>query len=448
MIQTSVYGAMPQADPRAITIFFGLGIPKYMQDERFASASPLAPLQPFADKLTMFTNVEMTESGDLAHPHGGTTVFVGAPPPNSKGGRAGGPSIDQFMKNRLYKNGVGTPLDTIHVGSFFRRSHGLYQKTRVWTESGAPAMSPLENPSHTFDAIFGKLIQAQKDADKPKTQDPEKARRQALRLSILDSVLQEYKHYTSEASNLSKASRARIREHFDKIRAYEIAARQEAAADGKPTATPAMCSVPGKQNPPGLPYGLAGQTARNAPKVKADDFSRAFRMNVDLFVLGMICDQFRFGNIMFESSGGHTRFDGTYRFKNHSYKFRDDISAHENWHQNRKHDMRWHAHYFQSNIAYALQRLNQADTKIENGKTLLDAAMVMVGTEVGENHNMHGVFHALSGCDGRLKQGGFYNKQVHAVDIYNTVTSAYGITEPIGTQNRTYRKGNLNDLKK
>ena len=414
MRSQSVWGAEPEPPARCITLFFGLGVPKAMQQEGFSG--PLEPLQPHASKLKMFRNVNMTEAGGTGHPRGGTCVFVGEG--SSSGEYSAGASIDQVMKGALYPDGVPTPIGTLAVGQFFRRAHGLYQRIRCWNEDGSRTVEPIEAPSVLFDEIFGSFQQEE-------TTDPEQEKHQRLRRSILDTVLDQYEHFTGAGSPLGAASKSKLVDHLDRIRELE----KKIFADD----VLAGCNVPGEPTDPDLPYGFSGATEYDAVQVSADEFQAAFRLNCDLYAMALRCDLVRFGNIMFESSGGHTAFTGTYQAPSHTYEFRSEASDHNNWHESRQEDMRWHAHFFQSNVAYALSVLDDPEYLEENGNTVLDNALVVVGTETGTNHNMDGVFHAVAGGNGRFDLGGFHDDEVHAVDIYNTCIHAYGVEGTMGS---------------
>ncbi|MDQ3036469.1 MAG: DUF1552 domain-containing protein [Myxococcota bacterium] len=403
---------------RCITAFFGLGVPKAMQMEGFSG--PLAPLSPYADRLAMFRNVDMSEAGGQGHPKGGTCVFVGAEGPS--GERAGGPSIDQVVKRALYPDGAPTPIGTLAVGSFFRRSHGLYQRIRCWGEDGGRVVEPIESPALLFDGLFGSVPDPGGE-----TATPEEARRRRLRRSVLDTVMGEYAHHTSDASGLGEGTRRRIRDHLERLRELERRVFAE------PTAPTSTCTVPPRPVEPALRYGFAGATEYDAVRVPAADFQRAFRQLVDLYAMALRCDLVRFGNVMFESSGGHTAFEGTYDAGTHRYDFRSEASDHNNWHEGRTEHIRWHAHFFQSQMAYLLSALDDDAYREENGGTILDNSLLVMGTETGTNHDMNGVFHAVAGGRGRLRLGGFRDESVHAVDIYNTCLRAVGVDRVMGS---------------
>ena len=408
----SVWGAPEDPPDRCITLFFGLGMPKAMQQEGFAG--PLAPLEPFADKMRMFRNVDMSEAKGSGHPAGGTCVFVGEGSSNKE--RSTGPSIDQYMKAQLYPQGPPTALGTLAVGSFFRRSHGLYQRIRCWNPDGSRAVEPIEAPSDVFDSLFGSLPGSGNSGS-----TPEDARRERIARSVLDTVVGEYRHYTGERAGLSGASKAKLKDHLDRIRELERRLFDEDILAG--------CTTPAAPQQPNLPYGTAGATEYKAVRVRAQDFQAAYRLNAELYALALRCDLVRFGNIMFEASGGHTAFEGSYDWGGDSYNFRSEASNHNNWHESRQNDMWWHAHFFQSNIAYTLGLLDDQDNLESNGKSVLDNALIILGTETGTNHDMDGVFHAVAGGNGRFNLGGFHDERINAVDIYRSCLSAYGVSD-------------------
>lgn len=419
MMRSSAWGELPEPPIRCVTLFFGLGIPKAMQAEGFDG--PLGPLAPHASKLAMFRNVDMSEANGSGHDKGGSCVFVGQ---EGSRERSGGPSIDQVVKREAYPSGVPTPIGTLAVGSFFRRSHGLYQRIRCWGEDGGRVVEPFESPALLFDELFG-TMPTDEAGD-----DPEAARRTRLRRSVLDTVMGEYAHLGSDASNLGAATRRRIRDHLDRIRELERRVFAE------PPAESAACAIPSAPTAPDLPYGFAGATEYDAVRVPAEDFQRAFRLLVDLYAMALRCDLVRFGNIMFESSGGHTAFSGIHHAPGFDYEFRSEASAHNNWHESRQDHMRWHAHWFQTQMAYALSVLDDPEYVEANGNTLLDNMLLVLGTETGTNHDMDGVFHAVAGGNGRFTLGGFRDERVHAVDIYNTCVRAYGIDRVVGDAER------------
>lgn len=436
MLGRRALGAPPPPPVRCLTLFHGLGVPKAMQGEGFDG--PLGPLAPFAERLAIFRNVDMSEAGGAGHARGGTCVFVGAPGRSDE--RSGGPSIDQVLRAACYPEGVPTPLGTLAAGTFFRRAHGLYQRIRCWGEAGERVVEPFESPVALFRSLFGMLPEELgggaigSDGD-----SPEAARRRRLDRSVLDVVLDEYRHYGSEASNLDLATRRRIRDHLDHLRSLERRVFEGGTVGADAPWTPgARCRLPSSPpDEPPLPYGRSGPADYEAVRVDAGDFAAAFRLLAELVGLALRCDLVRFASLMCESAGGHTALAGVHEPAGAApYVFRGETAAHTNFHEGRLDHMRGTARFFQSQLAAALAVLDDPEGLEPNGGTLLDNTLVVMGTEVGTNHDMNGVFHAVAGGAGRLRLGDgcFWDRRVQAVDLYNTLVRAYGVERRIGSR--------------
>lgn len=68
--------------------------------------------------------------------------------------------------------------------------------------------------------------------------------------------------------------------------------------------------------------------------------------------------------------------------------------------------------------------------------------MITVSTESGDGrHNntkreLSGVFHAITGANGRLKTGKILDIDAQGIDVYNTMACTTGTTAKLGPQNR------------
>ncbi len=62
-----------------------------------------------------------------------------------------------------------------------------------------------------------------------------------------------------------------------------------------------------------------------------------------------------------------------------------------------------------------------------NGKTLLENVAVMIGSEVGTNHDVSRVFHGFAGGGGRLALGKHVTTTTKAIELYNALGHAYGV---------------------
>ena len=71
--------------------------------------------------------------------------------------------------------------------------------------------------------------------------------------------------------------------------------------------------------------------------------------------------------------------------------------------------------------------------------------LITVSTESGDGrHNdvkreLSGVFHAVTGANGRLKTGDILNVNAEGIDIYNTILQAMDVKERLGPKDRKTR---------
>jgi hypothetical protein len=52
---------------------------------------------------------------------------------------------------------------------------------------------------------------------------------------------------------------------------------------------------------------------------------------------------------------------------------------------------------------------------------------VLVGSEVGTNHDVTRMFHGIAGGNGRFKMGLNSNDRIKAIELYNSLGKAYGM---------------------
>ncbi|MFK7818015.1 MAG: DUF1552 domain-containing protein [Planctomycetaceae bacterium] len=421
---------------RAFNVFFGLGIPAPLQTEGFDGV--LEPLKPLSDKLLIMRNVDQVrcdESGINAHFDGATGAFTAEPPDGEA--KSGGPSIDQVVKKHFHPNGLPAGMvPTLVGGTFFRRSRvGRY--VHSYNHNGTVAASMQERPRDLFDRVFGTIdVGENKDA-----------RRARLKRSVLDSVVGQYKFYTGPNSPLGSASRARVKDHLDRIREFEQRAYSQKPRDPNgPTLPPRSKLAHGGEADPG------GQGI----DITVDQLTEEWRLMADLYALAIQLDRARFGAITFLAAGERLRVTGDYNYDDKLvYKFNDpkELNAsgdkgcsHEWWHKfHEKKDnkqLRAHAHLKMREVAYFLSRLDSAECKEANGKSILENSMITISTESGDGrHNnvkreLSGVFHAITGCNGRFKTGEIMDIGKEGIDVYNTMLDGLGVKERLGPAKR------------
>src|SRR5690606_23833883 len=285
------------------------------------------------------------------------------------------------------------------------------------------AAAMQETPRDLFDRVFGFVNLPD---------DPEEARRFRLRRSVLDSVIDQYKRYTGKHSPLGAASRARIADHLDRIRelerrAFALAGKSEGAPDAPP--------------PSRLAHGGEADPGGEGIDITLEELTTEWRLLADLYALAIQLDRVRFGSITFLAAGERIRLTGTYEHDGRKiFEFDDgkqlDRSgalgcSHEWWHQfdpkKRNEALRAHAHMKMREVAYFLKQLDGPDAVEANGRTILENALFTISTESGDGrHNdvkreLSGVFHAITGANGRFKTGQIIDVRHEAIDVYNTI---------------------------
>lgn len=397
---------------RLVTLFFGLGLdPSWQRD----FAGPLGPLQPFASKMALCSTRMRQGNVGGAHCNNSTVVFVGEQ--QSSVNVAGGPSIDQLVRAR-----VDASAPTLASGLWWRRGACDAQALRVYNPDGSPR-PPVKRPSEVFDRVFGSYMP-------PVPGGNNDAARRALRIrrSILDSVLSQYESLRGDRSYLGADSKRKIDQHLASIREREM---QLAPADDIIDNPGVMCDIGTRPDDPDIAdydrftYG----TGDGAPQIAWQDVEQVFSLHADLYALALQCDLVRYGNLMFESAGGHMNLSGTYSAMGDSTDFPGTSQHDAYFHGNQLTEARLYQHFAMRNLAYFLAKLDDTDMLEANGKTVLDNMTLVIGTEYGWNHSQTDVFHAIVGGDGKFASGNFTERTVNCVDVYNEIIRAHGVED-------------------
>jgi len=431
MLSTAVAAGKAEAPVRAFNVFFGLGIPAPLQKEGFDGV--LEPLKPLSDKLLIMRNVDQVrcdESGINAHFDGASGAFTAAPPNGEA--KAGGASIDQVIRKSHYPKGMPAGMvPTLIGGTFFRRSR-VSRYVHSYNDDGTVAATIQEKPRDLFDRVFGR-IEGSGDA-----------RQQRLNRSVLDSVVDQYKFYTGANSPLGSASRARVADHLDRIREFEQRAYEMEPHDDAPALPPRSQLLHGGKADPG----------GEGIDMKIDDLTNEWRLMADLYALAIELDRVRFGSLTFLAAGERLRVTGDYKYDGRLvYKFNDEKElgksgsggcSHEWWHRfnpdKKNEQLRAHAHMKMREVAYFLKRLDASMDA--NGKSILENSCITISTESGDGrHNdvkreLSGVFHAITGANGRFKTGQIMDVGAEGIDVYNTMLAAMNTKDQLGPKNR------------
>lgn len=423
---------------RAFNVFFGLGVPAPLQEEGYDGV--LEPLAPMRKKLLIMRHVDQVrcdQSGINAHFDGATGAFTAEPPDGEA--RAGGPSIDQVIRQTYYPDGQPSGVvPTLIAGTYFRRGR-LGRFVHSYNSDGTVAASMQERPRELFDRVFGKVLLSDAAPDE---------RRDRLRRSVLDAVVGQYLYYTGASSPLGAQSRARVADHLDRIREFEQRAFASAETDPNEPQLPARSRIPhdGYADPGGEGIDM-----------ELDALTAEWRLMADLYALAIEMDRVRFGSLTFLAAGERLRIKGRYEYQGREVFRFDDAGqrnasgakgcSHEWWHdfnpEKTNEQLRAHAHMKMREVAYFLNRLDQ--TTEANGKTILENSMITVSTESGDGRHsdpereLSGVFHAITSANGRFKTGEILDVRAEGLDVYNSMLGTMGAKTLLGPADRERR---------
>jgi hypothetical protein len=346
------------------------------------------------------------------------------------------------LRRELYP--AGQPqgvIPTLMAGTYFRRDR-LGRYLHCWNEDGTPASLPEESPQDLFTRIFGAL------PDMGGEPEALTGRRLRYKRSILDSVVEQYKFYQSDASNLGAASRARIANHLDLVREHELRVFGETAAN---------CDSPSPPPDSEIPHGAAADPDGEGIDITVDELVGEWRMVADLFALGIKCDRIRFGGLTFQAAGERIRLRGDYVHEGVVVHQFDDQAirgtggaqgcSHEYWHEynpgGTNVQQRAHIHLMMAELAYFLKQLDAPDAMESNGLTILENSLIGISTESGDGrHNdvqreLSGIFHAFTGANERLRTGAIVDANAEGLDVYNTILQyGYGLDVKLGPADR------------
>lgn len=425
---------------RAFNVFFGLGIPKPVQPGDFEGV--FEPLKPLRDQLLILREVDQVRcdrNGMNAHFDGATGAFTATPPDGEA--RSGGASLDQMVRRSHYPNGLPDGMvSTLVGGTFFRRSRvGRY--VHSYNPDGTVAATIQEKPRDLFERVFG-AMNVSEDGD---------ARQEHIKRSVLDSVVDQYRFYTGTNSPLGAASKERFKDHLDRVREYEQRAFSMKIDDPR---------APEMPPPSRLKHGGAADPGGEGIDITLEALREEWRLMADLYALSIQMDRARFGSITFLAAGERIRLKGDYHYERQLVHRFDDSAqlkasgskgcSHEWWHKfnekNRNEQLRAHAHMKMNEVAYFLKRLHEGvDCREANGKSILENTMLTISTESGDGrHNdvkreLSGVFHAVTGANGRFKTGQVLNAKTEGLDLYNTMLTAMNVKGRLGPKDREHR---------
>ena len=411
--------AATAAPERFISVYFGNGLPADLTAGGLSAApygvAPLSPLVPFASQLTMVRGINgvAVDAGATGHMPGSGT-FCCAQDTTNNAYNKGGPTVDWVAYQYFQKLQTQplTPIPIVSAGVFGKNNNK--PETLRWVHSWKDSNSPIQ-PFHDPLRLFQALFPGGTATTTTTTMAPAGLAR--YRQSVLDAVVGEYQQVTGPTSPYPASVRTLISIHLDRIRTLEAEA---AALSMKMAATPA-CKAPK------APASMDSQSNETLAY-----YQQVWPVMMDIYLLGLECDLFRFGNVVVTMGGDI--YPGAYMGKTatnvHGQWFHSYPSKHAEISSVIQSEM--------AMIAQFLDKMNKIpDPQDPNGKTLLNNATILIGTELGEpdTHSRQNMTFFMAGAKGRY-MGGTQNVGSRPdTDLYNTV-----LTKITGVPSTTFGK--------
>lgn len=427
MLTDSVFAADPAPPTRVLTFFFGLGVPRAHQ--HIGAATPfrdhLGPLAEVADKVCFPRGIYYEKGSRTSgnHARGSLAAFVGE--------RDAGASIDQKAFAALHGATSPTAIRSLVAGTFTRQD-GNSRHVHSWVAPRVPTAQPVESPRQLFDQVFGSFMP-------PATSggvDPVEAKRARYERSVLDTAMEQYRYAKSDAFGLGATSRAKLELHLERIREIERRIHDPSMDDDLPPAA-AGCppARPGDFTHPEM-VEIQKRVNNEGVRMDVGRWMQLWHAMVDVYAMAVKCDVSRFGNLQFQSGGERVVLYGEHEAYGQRRSFDDRETTHEYWHgwapgNADERLMLDHVWLLMAELTYFLKALDDPDYRDANGGTVLDNALVLAGTELGDGrrHDVEHVFHLVAGANGAIRNGAVLDVDASATELYNAGLRAVGIDD-------------------
>ena len=405
---------------RYLTLYFGNGVPKKFADQGYDG--PLSPLAPHASKLAMLRDmvVPLNESpGDL-HWMSTERYGVGLTPDTNTG------AVGESLDNAIY--GALDPARSTRLLNM--TMHGRAEgnpASRVlhsWAKAKIPNASSTD-PHNLFEAIFGAPTVREPD------DSPEATRAARHHNSVLDSVLDQYRHITGERSGYSAGVRAQIADHLDLVRQLERRASSSAAGA---TSASGYCFQEPPEAPPEDLEPIQFCTASSCPTEMSvlfgdDDtanWNEVWPLMCELYATALRCGSTRFGTVGCTGSGDRYPIP---ELAQRGVTDSAHILAHE-WTRGQENGFDLCVEWLVQKIALFLSHLDDPAWPDPNGGTVLDNTLMLIGTELGTatdgQHAVNSMTYWLAGAEGLLRPGTYDLSGRTDVDLYSSIARVMG----------------------
>ena len=337
----------------------GVHLPDWTpQREGFAYDLPhiLSPLRRVRDDVTVISGLTHDKGrangdGPGDHARSASVFLTGAQPRKTDGSNIrSGVSVDQVAAQAA---GRATRFASLQLGCEPGRSAGncdsgyscAYSSSISWSSESTP-LGKETNPRLAFERLFGDGSQAE--------HDPNAARRQQLRMSILDFISEDAKRLQTK---LGRQDQQKLDEFLTGVR--EVEQRIERTDDESKVSLD-------------VDYPI--------PKGTPDDYGEHIRLMCDVMALAFQTDRTRIASFMMADAGSNRSYrhinvaDGHHDLSHH----RGDAAKHAK--------IREINRFHVAQLAYFLEKLKSIP---EGDGTLLDHSMVCYGSGIsdGDRHN-------------------------------------------------------------
>jgi len=414
-IRNRAAGSPGVAPPRYVSLFFSNGLPAKFARQGY-TGSVLAPLAPFADKMAMLRGLQLNEGGGAQLHYKGTARFGKGVSPLGQSS-AGGESIDNACYRRY---GAGSRLLNVNMHTHVTGGNPATRWYHSWRGPNQPN-DELLRPLDVFNSLFG-------SPEPTGESDAEARRAQRLRVSVLDSVVEQYRSLSGPNSGYSADQRTLLSNHLDLVRELEqrvlegtpdtadCNAEPPPAIEPSQACTPELC--PGDDD---YYYGSGGA-----------NWNEVWELNTELYVAAMRCGLVRFGTM--GCTGGGDRYPIP-ELRAEGVTESPHVLAHD-WRNDRENGWDVCIRWLMEKVAFFLRQLDDPAWPEPDGRTVLDNSLVLIGTELGGvgngQHHVDYMTYWLAGGGGRIESGVYDLDGRSDVDMYSTVARAMGVADTFG----------------